>query len=104
MKLKPLYKRSTAGKISYWEIEIVGNKFRTISGFTDGKKVISDWTVCNKKSYNTAEEQALKQAKSLHKKKKDLGAFENIKHVDRPTPFKPMLAKEWVDYKHKVEY
>ncbi len=104
MKLKPLYKRSTTDKISYWEIEVEGNKFRTISGFMDGKKVTSDWTVCKKKSYNTAEQQALKQAKSLHKKKKDLGAFENIKDVDKPTPFSPMLAKEWTKYKAKVQY
>lgn len=104
MKLKPLYKRSTTNKISFWEIEIEGNKFRTISGFMDGKKVTSDWTICKKKSYNTAEEQALKQAKSLHKKKKDRGAFENIKDVDKSTPFEPMLAKEYSKYKHKIVY
>ena len=54
MKLKPLYKRSTTGKISFWQIEIEENKFRTESGFTDGQKVINEWTICEGKSYNTS--------------------------------------------------
>jgi DNA ligase-1 len=103
-KLKPLYKRSTTGKISYWEVEVEGNKFRTISGYNDGKKVYGEWTICDGKSYNTSEEQALKQATALHKKKKDLGAFENIEDVDQPTIFKPMLANKFEDYRDKVKY
>ncbi len=103
-KLKPLYKRSTTGKISYWEIEVEENKFRTISGFTDGLKVTSEWTICEGKSYNTSEEQALKQATSLHKKKRELGAFENIKDIDKPTIFKPMLANKFEDYRDKIKY
>ena len=102
--LKPLYKRSLTGKISYWEIEVEGNKFRTISGFTDGQKVTSEWTYCEGKTYNSSEEQAQKQAKALHKKKKDLGAFESIEDIDKPTFFKPMLAKDFNDYKAKIKY
>ncbi len=60
--MKTLYKRSTTGKISEWSIEVEANKFRTISGFTDGLKITSDWTVCEGKSYNSSNEQALKQA------------------------------------------
>ena len=102
--LKPLYKRSTTGKISYWEIEVEGSKFRTISGFTDGQKVTSEWTICEGKTYNSSAEQALKQAKALHKKKRDLGAFEDINKIDTPTFFKPMLAKDFNDYKEKIKY
>lgn len=29
MKLNKLYSRSTTGKVSTWEIEIEGNKYRT---------------------------------------------------------------------------
>jgi DNA ligase-1 len=104
MIFKTLYKRSTTGKISEWTIEIEGNKFRTISGFTDGQKVISEWTVCEAKSYCTAEEQAMKQAKALHKKKMDLGAFEDINDIDKPIFFKPMLAHDYNDYKDKIKY
>lgn len=102
--MKELYKRSTTGKISIWRIETEANKFRTISGFSDGMKVISEWTVCEAKSYCTAEEQAQKQAKALHKKKIDLGAFENIDDIDKPVFFKPMLAHDFNDYKSKIKY
>lgn len=102
--MKELYKRSTTGKISTWKIETEANKFRTISGFSDGQKVISDWTLCEAKSYCTAEEQAQKQAKALHKKKIDLGAFENIEDIDKPVFFKPMLAHDFNDYKTKIKF
>lgn len=104
MKLPILFKRSTTGKISQWQIEIEGNKFRTISGFTDGLNFTSAWTVCDGKSYNSSDEQALKQAKAIQKKKIELGAFENIKDIDKPILFKPMLAKDWKDEKDKVKY
>lgn len=94
MKLPALFKRSTTGKISFWQIEVEGSKFRTESGFTDGLKIVSEWTECTAKSYNTATKQAEKQAKSLHKKKTDLGAFEDVNDIDNPVFFKPMLARE----------
>lgn len=99
-----LYKLSTTGKVSTWYIETEGNKFRTVSGFFDGLKVTSDWTVCEGKSYNNSEQQATKQAEALHKKKKDLGAFENIKDIDKPTIFTPMTAKGWDKEKKKAKY
>ena len=102
--MKELFKRSTTGKISAWKVEVEGNKFRTISGFTDGKKVTSEWTVCKAKSYCTSEEQAVNQATALHTKKKDLGAFEDIKDIDTPVFFKPMLAQDFVKLKDKVTY
>lgn len=102
--MKELYKRSTTGKISTWKIEVEANKFRTISGFSDGLKITSEWTLCESKSYCTAEEQAQKQAKALHKKKMDLGAFENIEDIDKPVFFKPMLAHDFNDYKSKIKY
>ena len=102
--MKTLFKRSTTGKISEWSIEVEGNKFRTISGFTDRLKVTSEWTICGAKSYCTAEEQAMKQAKALHKKKIDLGAFEDINDIDKPVFFKPMLAHDYNDYKEKIKY
>ncbi len=104
MKLKSLYKRSTTGKISFWEIEVEENKFRTTSGFTDGLKVTSEWTICEGKSYNSSNEQALKQAKAIHKKKIELGAFEKIEDIDNPVKFSPMLAKDWNDYKDDIKY
>jgi DNA ligase 1 len=69
MKLKPIYKKTKSGKTQQWEIEVVGNKYRTISGQTDGKSVVSEWTVIKgknigKSNETTDEEQALKEAEA----------------------------------------
>lgn len=102
--MKTLYKRSTTGKISEWSIEVEANKFRTTLGFIDGLKITSDWTICESKSYNSSNEQALKQAQALHKKKKELGAFEDVKDIDNETYFEPMLARNYDDEKNKVKF
>jgi DNA ligase-1 len=104
MELKKLYKRSTTGKISEWQIFVEGDKFYTVSGFSDGLKITSDKTLCESKSYCTAAEQAIKQATAIHKKKMELGAFENVKDIDKPILFKPMLAHDYDDYKDKIKF
>ena len=45
-QLPTLYKRTTVGKIQEWTIEVVGDKYRTISGQQDGKKITNNWTTC----------------------------------------------------------
>jgi len=104
MKLPKLYSRSTLGKISQWEIEYNTYSFRTISGFTDGKNVIGEWTYCEAKSYNTQAEQTEKQAKALWKKKVESGMFERIEDIDNDTFFEPMLAKNYKDEKDKINF
>mgnify|MGYP003332381396 FL=1 len=104
MKLKTLYSRATNGKINEFTIEVEKNKYRTITGYIDGVKTTSSWTECKAKTYCTAEEQALKEAKAIHRKKKEAGAFENIKDIDNETFFEPMLARKWEDEKDKVKY
>lgn len=104
MKLPQLYKRSAQGKISTWQIEFEDNKYRTISGFYDGIKTTSAWTECEGKTYNNVAEQTEKQARALHKKKIELGAFESIDDIDEPVFFKPMLAKDYNDEKDKIKF
>jgi len=104
MKLSTLYQRAKNGKVNEWEVEIEGNRYRTISGYLGGIKTFSDWTICDSKSYCTAEEQALKEATAMHRKKMELGSFENLLDVDEETFYEPMLAKKWEDRKDKVEY
>lgn len=104
MKLNKLYSRSVNGKINTFTIEIEGNKFRSISGFEDGAKTTTEFTVCSAKSYCTAEEQALKQAQATQRKKLETGWFEDVKDIDIETYFSPMLANKWEDYKAKVKY
>jgi DNA ligase-1 len=109
MKLSKLYKRAVNGKILEWEIEVNGACFRTISGYTDGLKVTSEWTCCEaknvgKKNSTTAEEQALAEATAMHRKRMETGSFENISEIDTPIYFKPMLAHDYNDYKGKIKF
>jgi DNA ligase-1 len=104
MHLNTLYKRSVSGKISTWQIIIDNNSYYTITGYIDGIKTQSSPTICEAKSYCTAEEQALKEAQAIHRKRIELGSFENINDIDTPVFFKPMLAHKWEDYEDKIKY
>ena len=104
MVLKTLYSRSVKGKINEFIIEIEGDKYRTITGFTDGIKTTSQWTICKAKSYCTTEEQAIKEATAIHRKKLETGSFENIKDIDNEIHFEPMLAHKWEDQKDKIKF
>jgi DNA ligase-1 len=104
MKLNTLYSRATNGKINEYVIEVEDNKYRTISGYTDGIKTTSEWKVCAAKSYCTAEEQAMKEAIAMHRKKMETGSFENISDIDNETYFEPMLAHDWHKEKTKIKY
>ena len=109
MKLSTTYKRTVNGKIAEWTIEVEGSCYRTISGYTDGVKTTSEWTCCEpknvgKKNSTTAEEQALAEATAMHRKRIELGSFENINDIDKPVHFKPMLAHDYEDYKDKISF
>ena len=109
MILKTLYKRTVNGKIAEWTIETEDNCYRTISGYTDGVKTTSEWTCCEaknvgKKNETTAKEQAINEAIAMHRKRIELGSFEDIYDVDKPVHFKPMLANDYEDYKGKITF
>jgi len=103
MKLPTLYKLTTTGATQSWAIEVEENKFRTISGQLDGKKIINNWTVCEgkntgKANATTGEEQALKEAEAKHQKKRDKGYRLDIDNIDKKKFYEPMLAQ---DFKNK---
>jgi len=109
MKLDTLYKRATTGKVSEWTIETDMNKYRTTSGYSDGAKTTTEWTHCTGKNTNRANEtsaveQANKEARAIWQKKIDSGYFVNINYIDNQVYFKPMLAKDWNDYKDGINY
>lgn len=109
MKLNTLYKRAVNGKINEWTVEIEGNCFRTISGYTDGIKTTSEFTCCEaknigKKNATTPEQQAMLEAQAMWTKRIELGSFENINDIDKPVYFKPMLAHDFNDYKDKIKF
>ena len=108
MEFPKLYKRTSAGKIQMWHIEVKDDSYRTTSGQVDGKKRTSKWTVCKgkntgKANETTSEEQAIAQAESMITKQKKKGYHENIDNVDKQKHFKPMLASKWEDRRDKIE-
>lgn len=109
MKLPKIFKKTSTGATQEWEIEVVGNKYRTISGQTDGKKVVSEWTVVYGKNEGRANsttdnEQALKEAESKRKLKLEKDYHETISEIETERYFKPMLAEKWEDRKDTIQY
>jgi len=109
MKLKPIYKQTKTGATQEWTIEVVGNRYRTISGQTAGKKTISEWTTCYGKNTGRAnatsdEEQAFKEAEAKRKLKLEKDYSETISDINQKRHFEPMLAAKWEDVKDKIQY
>jgi len=109
MKLPTIYKQTKTGATQEWTIEVIGNKYRTISGQSDGKKVISEWTLCygkntGKANGTTDAEQAMKEAEAKRKLKLEKDYHESIKKITTKRHFEPMLATKWEDRKDSVEY
>jgi len=109
MKLPKLFKRAVNGKTLEWQVEVKDECFRTISGYTDGIKTVSEWTCCEaknigKKNATSPAEQADAEALAMWTKRKELGSFESISDIDTPIYFKPMLAHDYNDYKDKIKF
>lgn len=109
MKLETIFKKTKTGATQEWTIEVVGNKYRTISGQTDGKKIVNEWTIVygkntGKLNETTDSEQCMKEAVAKRTKKLESGYFENIKHINKTQYFEPMLASKWEDSKDKISY
>ncbi len=111
MKYLPtLFSRTSTGAIQQWTVQIDGDKFRVESGQTDGKKVLSEWTVCEAKNVGranatTPSEQALSEAQAKWDKKVKLGYTTDVTKIDSSTSFvEPMLAKDFDDYRSKMDW
>jgi DNA ligase-1 len=101
-RLPTLFSRTSSGAIQEWDIEIDGNKYRTVYGQTDGKKITTEWTVAQPTNVGRAnerdgEKQALFEAKALWKKKKESGYWENVGDIDKAAFVEPMLAQKYED-------
>ncbi len=88
MKLPKIFKRTESGKIQEWEIEVDGNKYRTISGLSDGKKTVTQWTICYPKNLGranatTAEQQAMIEAQAKRRLKLEAEYTEDASLVDK---------------------
>ncbi len=107
--LPTIYKKTKGDKVQEWTIQIEGNGYRTISGQIDGKKQTSEFTYCESKNIDranatTAEQQAIKEAEALRKKKLEHGYFEDINSIEQKQYFEPMLAENWDDRKDEIKF
>lgn len=110
-KLLPqLFGRGSAGQILEWQIEVDGNRYRTITGAQGAKHVESEWTIAEGKNVGRAnatspEEQALAEATSRwEKKQKSGGYWLDIKDIDQTKFVEPMLANRYKDRLGKVKF
>lgn len=108
-KFSTLYKRTNTGAIQIWYLQQDKDKYCSTSGQIDGLKVTSEFTQCfpkniGKKNETTGEQQALIEINNKYKKQLKSGYFENIEDIDNKTFFHPMLAKEFKDYKDKLNW
>lgn len=109
MILETLYHLDNKGKTRVWQIDVVGDHYRTISGIMGGEMVTSLWKRAHgknigKSNQTTGDEQALLEAKSAIKKKLETKYVRDLAKINVVHYFRPMLAEKWEDHKDKLQY
>lgn len=111
-KIGPLYAKASTGKIKEWTITAVEENGRvvlnTMTGYTNGKKTTATKEVkgknIGKRNETSAWEQALLDAVSKAKKKRDEGYFDTVEEAQTTTVVLPMLALVYADRKHDINW
>jgi ATP-dependent DNA ligase len=104
-----LYSLTSTGAIQTWRLEQAGNKYRTISGQDDGKKITLAWTECEGKNLGkinetSPEEQATLEINAKYKKQLKLKYYKSKNKLGGTKYIQPMLAKKFFDYENDVNY
>lgn len=111
MKTLPtLFSRTSTGAIQTWQMIVDDNKYYTITGQQDGKKIENEPTVCEgknigKKNETSPSEQAYSEAQSKWDKKLKTGYTTDVNKIDDCTAYvEPMLAKNFEDRLDKIDW
>ncbi len=105
-----LYTRDTNGKVRVWWIEQEGEKYKSYSGVDGGQIVVAEDTIAKRKNIGranqtTAEDQATKEIEAKYEKQlTQNGYWTDVKDVDKTQFFEVMLAKNYGDYKDKIDW
>tara|TARA_B100000029_G_scaffold387986_1_gene384042 strand:- start:14501 stop:15619 length:1119 start_codon:yes stop_codon:yes gene_type:complete len=104
-----VYKKASTGKIQQWRAWVVktddGYLLKVESGQIDGKLKETSGQVINEgKQKRTAEEQAIFQADSKLKKKRDEAYFDTVEDAQTKIKLLPMLAHPFTKRKHNITY
>jgi len=104
-----LYKQTSTGATQIWYMETLDGKcYRSVSGQIDGALVESSWRYTDSKNVGRANqttetEQVCNEVRSSYEKKLNQGGYhESILDIHTSKYFKPMLAKKYEDYQHKL--
>lgn len=97
-----IYKRTNSGKVQIWYGQLEDNKFRTVSGQEDGKKVTSEWTACEGKNIGktnetTPEQQAANELDAMYTKRLEREYRRDKSQIDNKFYTKPMKAIKWYE-------
>lgn len=107
MKLSTLYHKGSNGPLYCWKVWTEGAVIHTQYGVVGGVQQRTQKTATpknvGKANETTGEEQAIKEAKAMHKKKTDLKYTTDADKAGTPLPL-PMLAKSYEDRRDKVEW
>ena len=106
---RTVYKKTSTGKIQQWRAWVVktddGYLLKVESGQTDGKLKETSGQVINEgKQKRSAKEQAIFQANSKLKKKRDEAYFDTIEDAQTQIKLLPMLAHPFTKRKHNITY
>ncbi len=105
-----LYARTSTGAVQVWWVEQEGEKYYSTSGQIDGKKIIAENTIAKGKNIGranqtTAEDQATKDIEAKYEKQLEQnGYWLDVKDIDQDKFFQVMLAKNFGDYKDKIDW
>lgn len=104
-----VYKKTSTGKIQQWRAWVerteTGYLLKVESGQTDGKLTETVGQVIDEgKQKRTAEEQAIFEANSKLKKKRDEAYFDSIEAAQTQVKLLPMLAHPFDKRKHNINY
>jgi len=104
-----VYKKTSTGKIQQWrawvETTATGFLLKVESGQTDGKLTETAGQVIDEgKQKRTAQEQAIFEANSKLKKKRDEAYFDTIEAAKTQVKLLPMLAHSFTKRKHNINY
>ena len=104
-----VYKKTSTGKIQQWrawvESTATGFLLKVESGQTDGKLTETAGQVIDEgKQKRTAQEQAIFEANSKLKKKRDEAYFDTIEAAKTQVKLLPMLAHSFTKRKHNINY
>jgi len=104
-----VYKKTSTGKIQQWRAWVAttttGFLLKVESGQTDGKLTETAGQVIDEgKQKRTAQEQAIFEANSKLKKKRDEAYFDTIEAAQTQVKLLPMLAHPFTKRKHNINY